>query len=92
MVQLTDELLGDLDSEAAERGVSRSAVIREALETHLAERRDDAIGRAIAEGYRRFPPGTPDGWADLELMADIAGHETSQRLDAEERAAGFEPW
>jgi predicted transcriptional regulator len=92
MVQLTKELITDLDAEAAERGVSRSAVIREAVEQHLAGRRHDAIGEAIAEGYRRIPPGTPDEWGDLEQVGDIAGHETAQRLDQEEREAGFGPW
>ncbi len=92
MVQLTDDLVAKLDTEAAERGVSRSAVIREAVEQHLDERRRDAIGEAIAEGYRRIPPGTPDEWGDLERTADIAGRETAQRLDQEEREAGFEPW
>ncbi len=92
MVQLSDELLRDLDTEASERGVSRSAIIREAVEAHLAARRHDAVGRAIVEGYRRIPPGTPDEWGDVEHMADVAGHETAQRLDREERDAGFEPW
>ena len=92
MVQLTSELIGKLDREAAERGVSRSAVIREAIEAHIAEREHDAIGAAIAEGYRRIPPGTPDEWGDPELMADIAGRELAQRLDEEERQAGFDPW
>jgi predicted transcriptional regulator len=92
MVQLSDELITKLDEEAAERGMSRSAVIREALEAHIAAREHDAIGEAIAEGYRRIPPGTPDEWGDLERMADIAGREAAQRLDQEERDAGFEPW
>jgi predicted transcriptional regulator len=92
MVQLTDELVSKLDSEADERGISRSAVIREAIETHIAEREHDAIGEAIAEGYRRIPPGTPDEWGDVELMADISGRELAQRLDQEERDAGLDPW
>jgi len=92
MVQLTDELLTKLDTEAAERGMSRSAVIREAIETHIVEREHDAIGEAIAEGYRRIPPGTPDEWGDLELMADVSTREGLQRLDQEEREAGFDPW
>lgn len=92
MVQLTDDLVADLDREAAERGLSRSAVIREAIEAHIAERRQDTIGEAIADGYRRIPPGVPDAWGDLEADADVAGRETAQRLDEEERAAGFEPW
>jgi predicted transcriptional regulator len=92
MVQLTDDLVAKLDEEAAERNLSRSAVIREVLEAHVAEREHDAIGEAIAEGYRRIPPGTPDEWGDLERMADIAGVETAQRLDREERDAGFGAW
>lgn len=92
MVQLTDALVAELDSEAAERGVSRSAVIRCAIEDHLAERRQNAIGKAITDGYRRIPPAAPDGWADLEVTADQAGHALAQRLDAEEEAAGFGSW
>ena len=88
MVQLTQDLIAKLDEEAAERGMSRSAVIREAIESHIADREHDAI----AEGYRRIPPGIPDEWGDLELMADIAGREAAQRLDQEEREAGFDPW
>lgn len=92
MVQLTDELIRALDDEAGRRGMSRSAVIREAVEEHLAADRDAAIGRAIVEGYRRVPPATPDGWADLASAADRAGSELAQRLDEEERAAGFGQW
>jgi predicted transcriptional regulator len=92
MVQLTDELITRLDDEAAQRGVSRSAVIREAIEAHIVAREHDAIGEAIAEGYRRIPPGTPDEWGDIEHLADVSGRETAQRLDAEEREAGFDPW
>ena len=73
-------------------GAVRSAVIREAVEEHLAADRDAAIGRAIVDGYRRIPPGTPDEWGDLEGMADAAGRETAHRLDVEERAAGFDRW
>jgi Ribbon-helix-helix protein, copG family len=92
MVQLSDELVTKLDREAAERGMSRSAVIREAVEEHIAAREHDAIGEAIAEGYRRIPPSTPDEWGDLEAIGDIGTLEGLQRLDQEEREAGFEPW
>src|ERR687897_365797 len=88
MVQLTQHLIAKLDEEAAERGTSRSAVIREAIESHIAAREHGAIGEAIAEGYRRIPPGTPDEWGDPELMADIATREGLQRLDLEEREGG----
>ena len=92
LVQLTEELLSLLDAEAARRGISRSALIREAVIAHLHEAREASISRAIVEGYTRVPPGTPDGWGDLEAAADESTLETLQRLDEEEREAGFEPW
>jgi predicted transcriptional regulator len=92
MVQLSDELLALLDSEAGRRGVSRSALIREAVEHHLAEARSDRVGRAIAEGYRRVPPATPDSWGDLEPLADQGTADLLGRLDEEERREGLAPW
>jgi len=67
MVQLSDDLVRMLDGEAARRGLSRSAVIREVLEESLADERAAEIGRRIAEGYRRIPPATPDEWATSPL-------------------------
>ncbi len=55
LVQLSDDLLAALDREAARRHVSRSALIREAVESHLHPAYDAAIARRYAEGYRRFP-------------------------------------
>jgi hypothetical protein len=92
MVQLTEELVEELDVEASERGVSRSAVIREAVEEHFAGRRERSVGRRIVEGYRRVPPATPDEWGSLDEASDAAAREVSQRLDAEERANGHGPW
>jgi predicted transcriptional regulator len=92
MVQLSDELLETLDRVAAGRGASRSALIRELLSAALADDRERQIGEAIAAGYRRIPQGTPDEWGDLSAAADHASRETALRLDAEERAAGFDPW
>ena len=92
MVQLTDELVELLDAEAARRGVSRSAVIREAILEHVAASHDAVITRSIVEGYRRLPPATPDQWGDLEAHQDQATAELLSRLDVEERAAGRQPW
>ena len=92
MVQLNDELLGLLDAEAASQGTSRSDLIRRAVTEYLAEAGRDSVTRRIVEGYRRIPPATPDGWADLDRLTDRATHETLQRLDAEEREAGAPPW
>lgn len=92
MVLLTDELVALLDQEAVRRGKSRSAVIREVLEGHFAQAREAEIGRQIADGYRRVPPGTPDEWGDLESLGDRANRDLLRRLEAEERRAGVGPW
>jgi predicted transcriptional regulator len=92
LVQLTDELLAELDAEAARRGVSRSALLRDAVTAYLAEARGDAATDALVAGYRRVPPETPDSWGNLEAERARASAETLQRLDAEERAAGLGPW
>lgn len=92
MVQLSDELLETLDRLAAARGASRSALIRQLLEEALADDRERRIGEAIAEGYRRIPQGATDEWGDLAAANRRSNREMMQRLDAEERAAGFDPW
>jgi predicted DNA-binding protein len=92
LVQLSDELLAELDAEAARRGMSRSALLREVVATHLAEVRGDVVTRDLVAGYRRIPPETPDSWGDLEAERDRAAAETLQRLDAEERTGGAPPW
>jgi hypothetical protein len=88
MVQLTDELLDLLDSEAARRGLSRSALIRSIVSDYLSESAQAAVTRQIVDGYLRIPPTTPDEWGEVEIQDDHATKELLQRLDAEERAAG----
>jgi Arc/MetJ-type ribon-helix-helix transcriptional regulator len=92
MVQLTDRLVRLLDDLAARQGVSRSALIRTAVEQFLEKDEGAALGRQIADGYERIPPGTPDEWGDLSDITDRATADLLHRLDAEERAAGHEPW
>jgi predicted transcriptional regulator len=92
MVQLTDELVSALTEEAERRGISRSALIRAALEQYLASQAEASIGRRIAEGYRRIAQATPDEWGDVSSMTDQATADLLVRLDAEERAAGLDPW
>ena len=89
MVQLTDELVAELDRGARRTGESRSAVIRSAVAAYLAEHRHANDVRRYVEGYRTRPPATPDDWGDLEEEADRHGREPAQRLDEEERAAGL---
>jgi Arc/MetJ-type ribon-helix-helix transcriptional regulator len=92
IVQLTDEIVRHLDDEAARRGVSRSGLIREAVERWLATSSERAEIDRLVAAYRAIPPATPDAWGDLAAAGDIATRETMQRLDAEEAAAGLEPW
>lgn len=92
MVQLTDDLLVALDAEAARRGVSRSALIREILAADLGDARERAVTRQIVEAYERIPPATPDEWGRLHELADHSTRETLQRLDAEERRRGEGEW
>ena len=58
----------------------------------LEDDRERRIGEAIAEGYRRIAQDTSDEWGDLAAAAEHANRETLRRLDAEEHAAGFDPW
>ncbi len=64
LVQLSDELLAALDQRAAAAGVSRSRLIREALERQLATDLTAEIDRRIVDGYRRIPPSKLDAFAD----------------------------
>jgi hypothetical protein len=92
LVQLTDELVALLDEEASERGLSRSALIRDVLTAHLDARREVVLSRRILEGYGRIPPGEPDGWADVDALSDLAATDLGRRLDEEERREGHGPW
>lgn len=92
MVQLHDDLVDRLDREATRRGVSRSAVIREAVELYLANDRENALTARIVAAYRKTPQRVPDEWGDPAADADRSTLETLQRLDAEERASGADRW
>lgn len=92
LVQLNDELVAALDRRAAAQGTSRSHLVREAIESYLHDDREAEITRQIIEAYERVPQSTPDEWGDPMAHLDAAAIETFRRLDAEERAAGMEPW
>jgi metal-responsive CopG/Arc/MetJ family transcriptional regulator len=70
LVQLSDSLVAALDERAALRGVSRSRLIREAVERYLAAGRSAEIDAAIVDGYTRVPP-EPDPWAEAEARESI---------------------
>lgn len=88
MVQLTDELVERLDREAQKAGVSRSALIRDAIEELLASSRETLLSEQIVAGYKRSPQGEPDAWGSSEQLADRSAVEVLTRVDSEEEA----PW
>ncbi|HET8929802.1 MAG TPA: ribbon-helix-helix protein, CopG family [Acidimicrobiales bacterium] len=92
MVQLTDDLVTELDVHAAGRGMSRSALIREALTIYLTEQRARDIGRQIVDGYRKRPPDEPDAWGDVAPAGSAGTREVLQRLDNEEQRDGRPTW
>jgi hypothetical protein len=69
-------LLASLDQRAAAAGISRSKLIRTAVEAFLANERTAEIDAAIIDGYTRIPPASHDPWAEA----------TAERLIREE------PW
>jgi metal-responsive CopG/Arc/MetJ family transcriptional regulator len=87
LVQLSDELVELLDREALRRGISRSALIREAVEEHLQYAREAEIDRQIVEAYTRMPQTEEElAWADATTA------DAMRRLEEEERRFGGEPW
>ena len=71
LVQLNDELLALLDERAGRLGVSRSELIRRAIEDYLEDEREAAIDAAIIEGYTRIPQ-EEDPWAHAAARRSIA--------------------
>jgi hypothetical protein len=72
LVQLTEELVDALDEISATRGVRRSALIREVLQTFVAAEDVGEKERLLVDGYTRLPPDTPDEWGDLAKWGDAA--------------------
>lgn len=91
IVQLTDPLVDLLDKRAAREHVSRSHVIRKAVEAYLKEDNEAEIDRQIIESYTTFPPGSEhdvDEWGDRD-----AWHEGLAAARAKERGgAGGDAW
>jgi metal-responsive CopG/Arc/MetJ family transcriptional regulator len=67
LVQLSDELLAQLDERVAREGRSRSEVIREAVASYLAGDLEADIDRRIVEAYARRP------------QEDLTGAESAAR-------------
>jgi metal-responsive CopG/Arc/MetJ family transcriptional regulator len=71
LVQLTDELVATLDERAARDGVSRSALIRAAVERYLCDDVEAHIDAAIAAAYTRHPATEPDAATLARAAASI---------------------
>lgn len=72
LVQLSDELVTQLDERAARDRKSRSAVIREAVEQYLEDDIERVISRRIVEGYTRIPQTeAEDPWDDEDALRVI---------------------
>lgn len=71
LVQLSDELIALLDERAAKNGLSRSEIIRRAIERELADDIEAEIDREIVEGYTRIPQ-EDDPWAEAAARRMIA--------------------
>jgi metal-responsive CopG/Arc/MetJ family transcriptional regulator len=65
MISLPDELLADVDAEAARRDQSRSALIRAALREHLARRELDNREEALQALRRTWSTRLPDAPEEL---------------------------
>lgn len=94
MVQLSDNLVRALSARASKEGVSRSHLIRDAIELLLADDRSTELDRQIVEGYRAMPQGgvfDADEWGDVDrLMTDLTADQ-GRRLSDEEREAAHQP-
>lgn len=95
MVQLTNDLVELLDQRAARAGVSRSQLIREAVEEFLASERKGLVDRQIVDGYTKVPQRgeyDADEWGSLAHQFTALTADQMRQLNHEEREAGFAPW
>lgn len=84
-MQLSDDLVEQLDRRAAARGVSRSALIRELLAEALQADRAAELSRRMVEGYRATPQQNgQDAWGDLDAWTEVNARRNLAALDAEE--------
>lgn len=89
LVQLTDDLVRQLDRHAARAGVSRSALIRQLLESALADDWRAEASRRLVEGYTRQPQRDGrDAWGDLDAWTETNARRNLAALDEEEDV----PW
>jgi metal-responsive CopG/Arc/MetJ family transcriptional regulator len=76
LVQLSDDLLAQLDARMVREGRSRSELIREALAVYLGADREAEIDRQIVEAYTRQPQ--EDLGAEWAARASIAAENWNE--------------
>jgi metal-responsive CopG/Arc/MetJ family transcriptional regulator len=70
LVQLNDELLGQLDRAMDKSGQTRSQLVRAAIVDYLERFMEDDIDRQYVEAYTKHPPSDEfDAWATLSTQA-----------------------
>ena len=85
LVQLSDDLLAQLDERAAREGRNRSALIRDAVRAYLADDVGARTDRAIVEGYTRVPQSAHEaGWAEDAARRAVEAAETETGLTADD--------
>jgi metal-responsive CopG/Arc/MetJ family transcriptional regulator len=95
MVQLTDDLIAMLDRRAAQEGVSRSQLVREAIAAFFESSRSAEIDRQIVDAYAQMPQGgayDADEWGNVATLMAALTADQARSLTAEEREAGLPPW
>jgi metal-responsive CopG/Arc/MetJ family transcriptional regulator len=75
-VQLSVELVEELDALARKQGTSRSALIRDVLTDYVKTESDAEKDRRMIEGYTRMPQTDDvDEWGDLNAWAQHSARE-----------------
>ncbi len=73
LVQLNEALLARLDERAAHSSLSRSALIRAAIERYLEDELAAEVDRRIVEAYTRIPQtASEDAWAEAGARDAVA--------------------
>lgn len=80
-VRVPDPLVEALDT-LAEGTLTRSDVVRVALEQYVQREERRKIDEALVRGYTEHPPGGIDEWGDLDAQTARAGREAAAALDA----------
>lgn len=77
MLQLRDDQLDRLDADAARAGVSRSKLVRDAVDALLDGRVDPDVAQQYREAYPAPTHGS-DAWGDVDAWHDAAAKQRAR--------------